>query len=94
METSRVIKLSIWHMFPFIAIMCLAMSIACFMLFNQHFQADQSGDLDVVEFFKLERFVGAIRREYVESYGSRNQPSVTENQMKKALVARGMTLFL
>ncbi|XP_026040220.1 atrial natriuretic peptide-converting enzyme-like [Astatotilapia calliptera] len=50
--------------------------------------ADQSGDLDVVEFFKLERFVGAIRREYVESYGSRNQPSVTENQMKKALVAR------
>ncbi|XP_035764012.1 uncharacterized protein LOC102778311 [Neolamprologus brichardi] len=50
--------------------------------------ADQSGDLDVVEFFKLERFAGAIRREYVESYGSLNQPSVTENQMKKALVAR------
>lgn len=50
--------------------------------------ADKSGDLDVVEFFKLEHFVAVIRREYVESYGSRNPPSVTENQFKKAVAAR------
>ncbi|XP_070768776.1 sorcin-like [Enoplosus armatus] len=47
--------------------------------------ADKTGDLDVVEVFKLEHYVAVIRREYVESYESRNPPSVTQVQMKKAL---------
>ncbi|XP_067456533.1 uncharacterized protein [Thunnus thynnus] len=47
--------------------------------------ADKSGDLDVLEFFKLEHYVAVTRREYVESYEGRNPPSVTETQMKKSL---------
>lgn len=62
--------------------------------FNRHFQADKTGDLDVVEVFKLEHYVAAARREYVESYESMNPPSVTQTQMKKALSARGNTFYL
>ncbi|KAK5861689.1 hypothetical protein PBY51_017146 [Eleginops maclovinus] len=47
--------------------------------------ADRSGDLDVVEVFKMEHYVAVVRREYVESCESRNPPSVTRTQMKKAL---------
>ncbi|XP_044062938.1 uncharacterized protein LOC122881180 [Siniperca chuatsi] len=54
--------------------------------------ADKSGDLDVVEFFKLEHYVAVTRREYVESYESRNPPSVTQIQMKKALSLREFNL--
>lgn len=61
--------------------------------FNQHFQADKTGDLDVVEVFKLEHYVAAARREYVESYESMNPPSVTQTQMRKALSARGNLLY-
>lgn len=56
---------------------------------NQTFQADKSGDLDLTEVFKLEKFVSAVRREYVESYESRIPPSVTRKQLKKAISARG-----
>ncbi|KAE8289301.1 Frizzled-1 [Larimichthys crocea] len=45
--------------------------------------ADKTGDLDVVEVFKLEHYVAAARREYVESYESMNPPSVTQTQMKR-----------
>lgn len=65
-----------------------------FKLFNQHFQADKSRDVDVAEFFRLEHYVAITRREYVESYESRNPPSVTQTQMKKALTARGNILYL
>ncbi|XP_070692085.1 atrial natriuretic peptide-converting enzyme-like [Pempheris klunzingeri] len=54
--------------------------------------ADKSGDLDVVETFKLEHFVAVARREYVESYESRNPPSVTQIQMKRALSVREFDL--
>ncbi|KAM8735675.1 uncharacterized protein AB9X84_024043 [Acanthopagrus schlegelii] len=54
--------------------------------------ADGSGDLDVVEVFKLEHYVAVVRREYVESYERRNPPAVTQNQMKKILSARGFDL--
>ncbi|KAK1894962.1 Frizzled-1 [Dissostichus eleginoides] len=47
--------------------------------------ADRSGDLNVVEVFKMEHYVAVVRREYVESYESRNPPSVTQTQMKRAL---------
>ncbi|KAM7382873.1 hypothetical protein PAMP_002571 [Pampus punctatissimus] len=43
--------------------------------------ADKSGDLDVVEFFKLEFYVATTRREYVESYNG----AVTQTQMKQTL---------
>ncbi|XP_074509017.1 uncharacterized protein LOC141778565 isoform X2 [Sebastes fasciatus] len=49
---------------------------------------DKTDDLNVVEVFKLEHYLAVIRREYVESYESRNPPSVTQTQMKKALSAR------
>ncbi|XP_069034604.1 atrial natriuretic peptide-converting enzyme-like [Embiotoca jacksoni] len=54
--------------------------------------ADKSGDLDVVEFFKLEHYVAVIRREYVGSYESSSPPSVTQNQMKRAMTAREYNL--
>ncbi|XP_023279879.1 uncharacterized protein LOC111668153 isoform X1 [Seriola lalandi dorsalis] len=47
--------------------------------------ADNTGDLDVLEFFKLEHFVAIVRREYVESYERRTPPSVPEAQLKRAL---------
>ncbi|XP_019961338.1 uncharacterized protein [Paralichthys olivaceus] len=47
--------------------------------------SDNTGDLDVVELFKLEHYVAIIRREYVESYERRNPSAVTQTQMKKAL---------
>ncbi|XP_035991327.1 uncharacterized protein LOC105917773 isoform X1 [Fundulus heteroclitus] len=46
---------------------------------------DKTGDLDVVEFFKLEHYVAVIRREYVENYESRTLSAVTQTQMKKAI---------
>lgn len=57
------------------------------------FQADSSRDLDAVELFKLEHYVAVVRREYVESYESRNPPSVTRTQLKKALTERGNAPF-
>ncbi|TKS82594.1 Frizzled-7 [Collichthys lucidus] len=57
-----------------------------------NFQADKTGDLDAVEVFKLEHYVAAARREYVESYESMNPPSVTQTQMKKVLSARDFEL--
>ncbi|GAA6217176.1 uncharacterized protein LOC109641343 [Lates japonicus] len=54
--------------------------------------ADRSGDLDVVELFKLEHYVAVVRREYVESYERRNPPSVTQTQLKKALSAHDFGL--
>lgn len=60
------------------------------MLFNKNFQADKTGDLNVVEYFKLEHYVAGVRREYVENSESRHPASVTQSQMKKALAAHGM----
>ncbi|KAM6909968.1 sorcin-like [Xenentodon cancila] len=57
-----------------------------------HVDEDKTADLDVVEFFKLEHYVAVIRREYVESYESRNPPAVTETQMKKAVAAHDFNL--
>lgn len=54
--------------------------------------ADKTGDLDVVEVFKLETYVAVLRREYVESYETRTPPSVTQTQMKKALSRREFDL--
>ncbi|TDH11279.1 hypothetical protein EPR50_G00059200 [Perca flavescens] len=54
--------------------------------------ADKTGDLDVVEVFKLEHYVAATRREYVESYERRSPPSVTQTQMKKILSGRNFNL--
>ncbi|XP_041842719.1 atrial natriuretic peptide-converting enzyme-like [Melanotaenia boesemani] len=45
--------------------------------------ADKTGDLNVVELFKLEHYVAIIRRDYVEKYESTNPPAVTQTQMKK-----------
>ncbi|XP_023144140.2 uncharacterized protein LOC111580566 isoform X2 [Amphiprion ocellaris] len=53
---------------------------------------DKTRDLTAVEFFKLGHYVAAIRREYVESYESRNPPAVTETQMKKSLSAHEFRL--
>ncbi|XP_061771405.1 atrial natriuretic peptide-converting enzyme-like isoform X2 [Nerophis ophidion] len=50
--------------------------------------ADKSGDLDVVEFFKLEHYVAVTRREYVESYERETPPSVKHSQMMRAVAAR------
>ncbi|TNN51864.1 Frizzled-1 [Liparis tanakae] len=55
--------------------------------------ADKTGDLNVVEVFKLEHHVAVLRREYVESYEGRNPPSVTQTQMKKALSLHGKKSF-
>lgn len=65
-----------------------------FLFFNWHFQADKTGDLDVVEFFKLEHYVAAIRREYVGNYESRGPSAVTQTQMKKVVASHGMLCFL
>ncbi|XP_075322633.1 penta-EF hand domain-containing protein 1-like [Odontesthes bonariensis] len=54
--------------------------------------ADKTGDLDVVEWFKLEHYVAVVRREYVESYESSNPTSDTQTQMKKALAAHDFDL--
>ncbi|XP_026172379.1 uncharacterized protein LOC113136117 [Mastacembelus armatus] len=54
--------------------------------------ADKTGDLDVVEFFKLEHYVAVVRREYVESYERRTPPSLSQTHMKKAVFARGFSL--
>ncbi|CAG6014424.1 unnamed protein product, partial [Menidia menidia] len=57
-----------------------------------YMDADKTGDLDAVELFKLEHYVAVTRREYVESYESRNPPAVTQNQMKKRLAAHDIDL--
>ncbi|XP_041799354.1 uncharacterized protein LOC121611050 isoform X2 [Chelmon rostratus] len=54
--------------------------------------ADKSGDLDVVEVFKLEHYVAVARREYVESYERRSPSSTTQTQMKKTLSVRELDL--
>ncbi|XP_034467512.1 uncharacterized protein LOC117777094 [Hippoglossus hippoglossus] len=54
--------------------------------------SDNTGDLDVLELFKLEHYVAIIRREYVESYESRNPSSVTQTQMEKALSVHDFSL--
>ncbi|XP_031723369.1 uncharacterized protein LOC116394431 isoform X2 [Anarrhichthys ocellatus] len=54
--------------------------------------ADKTGDLNVVEVFKLETYVAVLRREYVESYETRTPPSVTQTQLKKALSLREFDL--
>ncbi|KAK5891714.1 hypothetical protein CesoFtcFv8_012164 [Champsocephalus esox] len=54
--------------------------------------ADRSGDLNVVEVFKMEHYAALVRREYVESYESRNPPSVPQSQMKMALAAHEFDL--
>ncbi|XP_028326596.1 uncharacterized protein LOC114478025 [Gouania willdenowi] len=54
--------------------------------------ADDTGTLNVVEYFKMEHFVAVVRSEYVEKYESRNPSSSTVNQMKKTLSARGFNL--
>lgn len=57
--------------------------------FKPHAQEDNSGELETVEVFKLEHYAAALRREYVESYESRDPPSVRRAQMRKALTERG-----
>lgn len=52
-------------------------------------QEDNSGELETVEVFKLEHYAAALRREYVESYESRDPPSVSRAQMKKSMTERG-----
>lgn len=42
-----------------------------------------------MEVFKLEHYAATLRREYVESYESRNPPSVSRAQMRKALTEHG-----
>ncbi|XP_061675598.1 atrial natriuretic peptide-converting enzyme-like [Syngnathoides biaculeatus] len=54
--------------------------------------ADKSGDLDMTEFFKLDHYVAAARREYVDSYERRQPPSFTEAHMNNALTVRGFEL--
>ncbi|XP_029360766.1 uncharacterized protein LOC115045294 [Echeneis naucrates] len=54
--------------------------------------ADKTGDLNVLEFFKLQHYVAVVRREYVESYESMNPNSVTKTQMRKALSAHEFNL--
>lgn len=53
---------------------------------------DNSGELETVEVFKLEHYAAALRREYVESYESRNPPSVSRAQMRKSLTERDFQL--
>lgn len=48
----------------------------------------------MVEFFKLEHYAAVIRREYVENYDSRTQSTVTQAQMKKAVAAHGVKLYV
>ncbi|PWA23901.1 hypothetical protein CCH79_00010809 [Gambusia affinis] len=52
----------------------------------------KTGDLDVVEFFKLEHYVAAIRREYVGNYESRGPSAVTQTQMKKVVASHDFNL--
>lgn len=54
--------------------------------------ADKTGDLDVVELFKLEHYVAVLRREYVEIYESRTPSAVTQTQMKKAVASHDFNL--
>ncbi|XP_015237311.1 PREDICTED: uncharacterized protein LOC107088946 [Cyprinodon variegatus] len=54
--------------------------------------ADKTGDLDVVELFKLEHYVAVIRREYVEKYESRTPSVVTQRQMKNAVISHDFNL--
>ncbi|KAM4736056.1 uncharacterized protein FYW61_006353 isoform 2-T2 [Anableps anableps] len=53
---------------------------------------DKTGDLDVVEFFKLEHYIASVRREYVENYDSRTPSVVTQTQMKKAVASHDFNL--
>ncbi|XP_077382428.1 uncharacterized protein LOC144021973 [Festucalex cinctus] len=54
--------------------------------------ADKSGDLDAVEFFKLDHYVAAARREYVDSYERKLPASFTQANMNEALTVRGFEL--
>ncbi|XP_061144583.1 uncharacterized protein LOC133160692 isoform X2 [Syngnathus typhle] len=54
--------------------------------------ADKSGYLDVVEFFKLDHYVAAARREYLDRYERRQPPSFTQANMNDALTARDFGL--
>ncbi|XP_013880017.1 uncharacterized protein LOC106529207 [Austrofundulus limnaeus] len=54
--------------------------------------ADKTGDLDAVEFFRLEHYVAVIRREYVENYESSTPSTVIQANMKKAVDAHGFSL--
>ncbi|KAF7650743.1 hypothetical protein LDENG_00121490 [Lucifuga dentata] len=56
------------------------------------FDADRSGDLDVVEFYKLEHYVAQARSQYVETYEGGNTDFVTEVQMKRVLFVRDFDL--
>lgn len=49
------------------------------------YDADRSGDLDVVEFYKLEHYVALARSQYVETYEGGNTDFLTEVQMKRVL---------
>ncbi|KAM8825952.1 uncharacterized protein ACB058_019405 [Synchiropus picturatus] len=53
---------------------------------------DGSGDVSVLEFFRLEHFVAASRREYMEQYERRSPPSLSREQMQKLLQDRGFQL--
>lgn len=52
-------------------------------------QEDNSEELETVEVFKVEHYAAALRREYVESYESRNPPFVSRAQLKKSLSDQG-----
>ncbi|XP_019719425.1 atrial natriuretic peptide-converting enzyme-like [Hippocampus comes] len=54
--------------------------------------ADKSGDLDVAEFFQLDHYVAAARRDYLDSYEKRQPPSFTQANMNEALTVRGFEL--
>ncbi|XP_061631281.1 uncharacterized protein LOC133478967 isoform X1 [Phyllopteryx taeniolatus] len=54
--------------------------------------ADKSGELDMVEFFRLDHYVAAARREYVDSYERKHPPSFTQAHMEEALTVRGFEL--
>ncbi|XP_057690735.1 atrial natriuretic peptide-converting enzyme-like isoform X2 [Corythoichthys intestinalis] len=54
--------------------------------------ADQSGDLDMLEYFKLDHYVAAARREYVDTYERRQPHSFTQANMNEALAVRGFEL--
>ncbi|XP_072320490.1 uncharacterized protein [Eucyclogobius newberryi] len=52
--------------------------------------ADGSGGLSSVEYFKMEHFVASVRREYVELNQGRTPPVVTQEQVLVALVRRAL----
>lgn len=52
--------------------------------------ADRSGGLSQVEYFNMEHFVAAVRREYVELNQGRTPPIVTENKLQTALFRRAL----